>query len=239
MPRLLVSGDSWTSGWPLEQSLGHRDFAWPRLVSQHFGFDLIDKSRAGSSNFRIYRKAFDGLISGDIDCVLVFLTNWSRFETGANYGPKPGRIYQHIVNDSDSDEAFRRFFNGYKNYTDMLRQIIALQCVSVQRQIPCFFLDTFDHNIVLDISMDDFIRILQYNFSVFDNMDDDRIADKYRVVKTLTQALDLDNFISTKSYQSLIAGCVMQSEHPVESGHRVIADTVIKFLESKLYGQTF
>ena len=96
MIKLLVSGDSWTSCWPLEQRLGHRNFGWPNLVAQHFNFDLIDKSRAGSSNFRIYRKAFDGMLSGKCDLVIVFLTSWTRFETGAIYGDKPGRIYQHL-----------------------------------------------------------------------------------------------------------------------------------------------
>ena len=50
MTTLLVSGDSWTSCWPLEEELGHREYGWPNLVAKHFDYDLIDKSRAGSSN---------------------------------------------------------------------------------------------------------------------------------------------------------------------------------------------
>lgn len=49
MTVLMVSGDSWTSCWPLEERLGHRRFGWPNLVAKHFGFELLDKSRASSS----------------------------------------------------------------------------------------------------------------------------------------------------------------------------------------------
>ena len=76
--RLLVSGDSWTSCWPLEQRLGHRNFGWPALVSSNLGYTLIDKSRAGSSNYRIYRKAFDSILGDNVDLALVFLTSWTR-----------------------------------------------------------------------------------------------------------------------------------------------------------------
>jgi hypothetical protein len=236
---LLVSGDSWTSCWPLEERLGHRDFGWPNLVSQHFDFDLIDKSRAGSSNYRIYRKAFDGIISNGADLVLVFLTQWSRFEKGATYGVKPGRIYQHIASDDSSDTAFRLFFHGYKIYTDILRQIISLQTLSKITNIPCYFLDTFDNNIILDISMEDFEKILQYNVDVFENMDDDRVKNKFFNTKRLTDRIDRSTFISEYSYQSLIKDCSLDRGHPMESGHRKIADIVINFLERKNYGQTF
>ena len=86
MKKLLVSGDSWTSCWPLEEKLGHRAFGWPNLVASNIGYTLIDKSRAGSSNYRIYRKGFDGMISEKIDLSLIFLTSWTRMETGSGYG---------------------------------------------------------------------------------------------------------------------------------------------------------
>jgi hypothetical protein len=69
---MLVTGDSWTSGWPLEEELGHRLNSWPSLVATNLGYNLIDKSRARSSNYRIYRKAFDGLLSEKVDFVIVF-----------------------------------------------------------------------------------------------------------------------------------------------------------------------
>ena len=241
MPTLLVSGDSWTSCWPLEQELGHREFGWPALVSSKLNYKLIDKSRAGSSNYRIYRKAFDGLLSNEIDLCLVFLTSWTRSEIGATYGEKPGGIRQVLPNDSDkqSEFVFKNFFNGYKNYTDLLRMIISLQQVSEQTGTDCYFLDTFDHNLLFDIKYNDFVEILSYNINVFDNMDDDRIAKKFETVQLLTSKIDRTKFISMLPYQTLIKGCIMDRNHPVADGHAKISNTVLEFLKEKKYGKTF
>ncbi len=237
MARLLVSGDSWTSCWPLEERLGHRNFGWPNLVAKHFNFDLIDKSRAGSSNYRIYRKAFDELLQ-NVDITIVFLTSWTRFETGAMFGPKPGQIYQHLPSDSEYHKAFKLFFNGYKNYTDMLRQIISLQAVAKLQNVPCFFLDTYSENLYQSITLDQFKSVLKYNIGVFDNTNDQRINDKFQIVKNLEYKVDWTSFISSHSYSDLIKGCKIEKNHPVEDGHAKIAEVVINFLESLNYGKT-
>jgi len=238
MTTLLVSGDSWTSCWPLEERLGHRDFGWPNLVSQHFNFDLIDKSRAASSNYRIFRKAFDGMVSGECQLMIVFLTSWTRFETGSTYGEKPGRIYQHLPMQPDSQPAFKLFFNGYKNYTDMLRNIISLQSLSKIKNIPCFFMDTYENNLHSDILLEEFKNILSYNELEMINMDDDRILDKFNKVKMLESNIDFSNFISLEPYQKIIKGSILEKGHPIEDGHKKISNVVIKFLESKYYGKT-
>ena len=237
MTRLFVSGDSWTSCWPLEERLGHRKLGWPNLVSEHFNFELIDKSRAGSSNYRIYRKAFNGILEG-VDLVLVCLTSWTRFETGGTFGPKPGGIYQHIATHIESEEAFKLFFNGYKNYSDMLRQIMSLQALSTVKKTSCFFLDTFNNNLYRDISLDEFKHILKYNMDVFDNIDDDRIEKKFKTIKMLESNIDWTKFISKQPYQELTQGCKIDSGHPVQDGHAKIASVIINFLESIDYGKT-
>lgn len=240
MSTLLVSGDSWTSCWPLEQELGHREYGWPTLVASKLNYTLIDKSRAGSSNYRIYKKAFDGILSDDVDLCLVFLTSWTRSEIGATYGEKPGRIYQLLPNDKDkhSEFIFKNFFNGYKNYTDLLRMIISLQKISEQTGKECYFLDTFDNNLLFDIKHSDFVKILSYNVNVFDNMDDDRIEKKFAAVQFLTSKIDRTKFISMMSYQTLIKGCVLDRNHPTADGHAKIAQTIYEFLKEKNHGQT-
>ena len=76
MNKVLVSGDSWTSGWPLEETQPREQFTWPNIVAKHFDAQLVDTSRAGSSNYRIYRKAVEGILDDSIDTVLVFLSSW-------------------------------------------------------------------------------------------------------------------------------------------------------------------
>jgi|LakMenEpi03Aug12_release.lakeMendotaPanAssembly.Ray.scaffolds.fasta_scaffold193438_2 hypothetical protein len=238
MTTLLVSGDSWTSCWPLEERLGHRQFGWPNLIASHFKFDLVDKSRAGTSNYRIFRKAFNGILQQP-DLAIVFLTSWVRFETGGMYGNKPGGIYQHMLSSKDhSPHAFKLFFNGYKNYVDMLHQILSLQALAIVRKVPCFFLDTFNDNLYRDISLNNFTEILKYNPAAFDSKNDAQIASKFETVKMLEANVDWSMFISDKSYQSLINGYELDQHHPTQNGHAKIASVVINFLESKNYGKT-
>jgi hypothetical protein len=232
MSTLLVSGDSWTSCWPLEERLGHRNNGWPNLVASELNYNLVDKSRAGSSNYRIYRKAFDGILTNDIDLALVFLTSWTRMETGSGYGEKPGRIYQHVpgIKTKETEYVFKHYFNGYKNYTDMLRMIVSLQMLAKTKKINCYFLDTFDNNLLFDITLDEFKQILKFNPVLYDNMDDRRIEDKFNTVKSLTSAIDRELFISQSSYQTLIKDCKLDELHPVEDGHSKIANVILDFL---------
>lgn len=236
MPKLLVSGDSWTSCWPLEQRLGHRNDGWPNLVASKLNYQLIDKSRAGSSNYRIYRKAFDGLLDSSNDLVLVFLTSWTRMETGSGYGEKPGRIYQHVsgTKTKETEYVFKQFFNGYKNYTDMLRMVISLQATAKSHNTDCYFLDTFENNLLFDITPDEFKKILEFNPVIYDNMDDHRIEDKFNTVRLLTSAINREMFISKSTYQALIKDCKLVESHPVEDGHSKIADVVLEFLKEKI-----
>lgn len=237
MTTLLVSGDSWTSGWPLEERLGHRNFSWPNLVSQHFKFELIDKSRAGSSNDRIYRKTFDGMLA-NVDIAIVCLTSWARFESGLTTSKKPASIYQHLPHQAESSLAYKTFFNSYLSYTNLLRKIISLQSLAEKTNTKCFFLDTFKNNLFFDMSLNEFCDMLKHNISVFDNMDDQRIANKFKTVKMLESNVDFSSFISKKSYQEIVKDCKFDQYHPVEDGHRQIADVIINFLESKYYGKT-
>lgn len=233
MANLLVSGDSWTSCWPLEEQLGHRLLGWPNIVATRFGFDLIDTSRAGSSNYRIFRKAFQKILERPT-LSIVFLTSYTRFETGVLYGEKPGKIYQHIIQNPASNEAFRKFFNGYKQYSDMLRQIISLQAVSQKYNVQCFFLDTFSKNLFTDLTLNDFNRILTES-NQFDYLDDATILKKYKNIKELEHNIDWSLFISKDSYDKLIQGCDLVQSHPVEDGHLKIADIVTQFLQDKGY----
>ena len=116
--------------------------------------------------------------------------------------------------------------------------IIALQYAAKIHNTPLYFLDTFESNILRTMSLESFKNILKFNPDAFDAMDDDRILDKLKTITFLTNQIDFDAFISEQSYQSIIAGCALEKNHPVEDGHAKIAKTIIEFLESKHYGKT-
>jgi len=238
MKKLLVSGDSWTSGWPLEERMPRENFTWPNLVAQKFKCDLVDKSRAGTSNYRIFRKAVEGILDATVDTVIVFLTHWTRWEQGSGLmGDKPGRIYQHMLM-ADNLEMFKNHFNGYKQYTDSLRQIISLQSMAKTYDTACYFLDTFNDNVYNKkvITEKQFKNILSTNIVEFDAMDDQRIQEKFTKVSNLYKHVDNNQFISLTSYENLVKGCKIDGGHPVEDGHQKIASIVIDFLEGENSG---
>jgi hypothetical protein len=245
MKKILVSGDSWTSGAPLEETVPREKFTWPNLVAQYFECDLVDASRSGSSNYRIYRKGFEGILDSSVDTVIIFLSSWTRWETGSTIGEKPGRIHQHHVNFNSPSlrtdyTIFENFFNGYKQLTDSYRMIIGLQNLACQYNKKCYFLDTFNNNVYNKdtITLAELKKILQYNFAEFDNMDDNRIKEKYNKVVNLYKHIQKDKFISNDSYQEIIKGCKLVKAHPVEDGHQKIAQVVINFLEGENSGKT-
>jgi hypothetical protein len=235
--KLLVSGDSWTAGYPMADN----SKAWPSIVSNTLNFELTDKSRSGSSNYRIYRKAFDGVLTRKHDLCIVALTQWARFETGANFGEKPGSIYQHVFGNYNSKEykfAYKNFFNGYKQYADLLRQIISLQQLAKNCNVDCFFIDTFERNLIFDLSMHQFLDILKTNTELYNNLSDKRRNEKFQVVKYLEKQINKQKFISKKSYKEIIRDCEFKNGHPLEDGHRIIADVIINFLKGREYDKT-
>lgn len=229
MTTVLVSGDSWTSGWPLEEDLKTRDFSWPSLASRRLGYRLRDKSRAGSSNARIYRKAFDGLLDPEIDMCWVWLTHWARVETGHT---NSGRIWQHIPVQKESQELFTQWFHPYLNYSNMLRQIISLQSLACAVKKPIWFLDTVKNNLIWDMDLDKFKDLLRSSPDVFDAMDDERIEQKLSIVQNLTKAIDTSHFMGLESYQSIVAGLAQDRGHPMQDAHRKMADHVVHWLST-------
>ena len=56
MNKVLVSGDSWTSGWPLEETQPREQFTWPNIVAKHYNLQHYNFSVNGHSNQDIARQ---------------------------------------------------------------------------------------------------------------------------------------------------------------------------------------
>ena len=181
-------------------------------------------------------------MSGKVDHCLVFLTSWTRLEVGATFGEKPGRIYQWMPfwqsNPTQHEFIFKNFFNGYKNYTDMLRMIISLQSMSKTYHVPCWFMNTFEDTVLFDLTIDNFKSMLNFNPLIFDNMDDERINNKFLSTQQLLEKIDPSFFISEQSFQHIVTECPKEKNHPGQLGHKKISNLVIEFLERHNHGKT-
>jgi hypothetical protein len=217
---IYVNGDSWTSGWPDEETHGHRNFSWPHLLSLKTGNIVINDARAASSNYRIYRRSFDYILSNAPDIAVIFFTSWIRLESG---NAESGKIYQYIpVRDP---AFFKNDWSPYLAYTTFLRQIISLQLASKSVGTKLYMLDTFSDNLIKHPTKEWFITILK-DTGMFDKFDDERIEKKFNKILALNQLIDYNMFISESSYQTLINGCMLKQNHPIKDGHESIATIV-------------
>lgn len=227
---IYVNGDSWTSGWPLEELRSHRRDSWPHLLEQTTGIPVLNDAEAGCSNDRIYRRTFDYILEHRPTFAIVCITSWLRFELG---NTQSGRIYQYMPSNENID-YYKEHWHPYLSYTNLLRQIISLQNICQSTEL--YFLDTLANNIQRRPSMQWFVDVLKMG-DVFDHMDDTRIQKKFSKILALNKHINYDRFISDHSYQELVADCKMVDSHPVEDGHKRIAAVIgTKIFKEKYHG---
>jgi hypothetical protein len=227
--QVYANGDSWTSGWPDEETYGHREFSWPHLLSLKLNQPVLNDARAKSSNSRIYRRTFDYLVLHKPKIALVFLTRWERLEYGNN---KTGKMHQYLPQFNAS--YFKKDWHPYLSYSNMLRNIISLQNTALQTNTSLYFLDTHTNNFEHNLTLEWFKGILKRN-GTFDAMDDERILKKFQRVQELANSINYDNFISRQSFKELVTVIDPDKSngHPTLNEHQKMAEIVYNFLNSK------
>ena len=155
---IYVNGDSWTSGWPLEGTFGHRNHSWPHLLSELSSIEVFNDARTASSNYRIYRRTFDYILNNSPKIAIICLTSWARFELG---DIKSGRIHQYLPHQKEVAFFYKKYWNPYLEYSNLLRRILSLQCVAQIKSTKLYFLDTFNDNLNMNPSYEWFTDILK------------------------------------------------------------------------------
>lgn len=229
---IYVNGDSWTSGWPDEETYGHREFSWPHLLSKKLDCEVFNDARAASSNARIFRRTFDFILKNKPPVAIICLTYWIRQEIG---NAESGKIYQYLP--SRDPMFFKQNWHPYLQYSNCLRQIISLQLLAKITGTELFLLDTYNDNFVQVPTVEWFKEILKLSFA-FDAMDDERIYKKFLKILDLSKEIDYNYFLSNRSYQDLIQNCTLDRGHPVLDGHEKIAEFIFLKLKEKYHGQT-
>ena len=220
---IYVNGDSWTSGWPDEETYGHREYSWPHLLGQLLEQPVFNDARAASSNYRIYRRTFDYLLNQTPDLAIVAWTRWVRVEFG---DAASGKIYQYVPG---RDPEFFKNWNSYLAYTNFLRQIISLQITAEKTNTKLWMIDTFQNNLLKNPTLEWFKDILREG-QVFDLMDDDRIEQKFNKVLTLNKHIDYDKFMFDNTYQDLVKDFQLVKDHPVKDGHQYLSEMIYNYL---------
>jgi len=221
---IYVNGDSWTSGWPDEETYGHREFSWPYLLGQLLEQPVFNDARAASSNYRIYRRTFDYLLNQQPALAIVAWTTWVRVEFG---NAETGKIYQYMP--GRDPEFFKKDWHPYLAYTNFLRQIISLQTTAEKTNTRLYMIDTFQNNLQTQPTLEWFKYILREG-QIFDLMDDDRIEQKFNKVLALNKHIDYDKFMFSSSYQELVKDFQLVKDHPVKDGHQHLSEMIHNYL---------
>ena len=243
-PLLGVAGSSWAAGYRIDfnatQSTHKEDRtnAWPKLVADNLNFNLFDESRSGASISRVFRKTIDMLLSNKFSIIIVELSRIDWYELGSS---TDGKIMQiRSLSDLPINKLIlTEYYNSYLFYTNMLRQIISLQCLAEKYQTPLYFID-ISANIIKHLTLEKFIdSILVKHSELFNALDDDMIVERYEITAQLNRAIDYSKFLfqSTLEKHMLSNGATKKhfdtTTHPSVLGQKMIADLILEELGNK------
>lgn len=137
--KLITIGDSFTYGEELE----NRHDAWPQVLANKLGYEVINLGTPAASNDKILRKAVDYLITDSADLIVIGWSNIGRSEYADEFGYYdvwPG--YQGNLFKRDECEwrnelvdYVSRYHNSESMHLKFVQQVLLLQSYLKQKQI--------------------------------------------------------------------------------------------------------
>ncbi len=148
---VCFNGCSFTvgEGFPEEQ----RDlYIYDRLLEQHFGFSRTNIARGGSSNYTIFMRSAEAIISKKYNCVI---TQWSTLN---RIWLHPGPDTEFFINSASPDFAYRHIYLGakekatfidtlmmlngdYNNILELVRYTKILEAIADSNQVKLVFIN--------------------------------------------------------------------------------------------------
>jgi hypothetical protein len=214
-PLLLTTGDSFTYGEELEHPELH---AWPVLVAQELGYDLVNKGNPGTGNELQIKHVLKNVPTLKPDLVIVAWTSPGRIEIGDEegvYDVWPGSNLGKWTNGTANFRVeLSKYMTLHNNeewqYRRWLRQIIQLQSYLKLNDINYRFVMTFNDNTDLNK------KLLHRAYDYVDQ-------------------IDKSQFIGWPNV-SFVNWCWREphgpNRHPLEAGHQKIAENIIEALRT-------
>ena len=209
---LLVGGDSF-SCWPLETMDGHRNNCWPALLGKHLNIPVIDYSRGGSSNDRIFRYILPS-INPKISLIVILWSNSMRYETTNPANSKIGQI-------TPSSKLYK-IQDWYLRYVQTLLYCLSINNSASLHNIPVVHRFVFEHECWWDNNIDTFKVQLRKNL-LFDNLPDDMIEQKFLYLQGLHKQIGTLNLNSITSF---VETSEEFDKHPTYTGHVQITESI-------------
>lgn len=139
--RLIASGCSFTAGHGLEDP-GTQ--AWPAVLGNLFGCDVINLGESGAGNSYIINKILDfGSINaiGPEDLVIIGWSHWARYDFCDTWGKISHLTYNSRLHKEFKEQLFNLFYNEIYLYKKYLNTILLAQSWLAQNDIRYLMFD--------------------------------------------------------------------------------------------------
>jgi hypothetical protein len=226
---LYVNGCSWTYGSDLEHcvspsSVQYRvDNSWATILGKSLGLEVINGAGPGAGNDRILRTATKDItnliLQGRRPLIVIAWSSLQRFELPE--GGIPGTWRSFVAPGAYSNKIgniiFKHWSNDHSDLIRWLQAIILLDCLAKTHNLPYFSTCVFGHNWSTLLEYTDHLEINSY-------------------VKTLQHQVDINKHNWNTSLTRLVASAELplsQNRHPLENGHRFIAEWIYQQLKNK------
>lgn len=236
-------------GFPADQ----RDsYIYDRLLEKKFCFNRTNVAKSGSSNYEIFMRTADAIMSDRYQCIV---TQWSALNRLWLY---PGPDTEYSLNSSFEDYRYRHIFIGakdkekltntilllngdYHNIISLVKFTHILKTIAKTNGTKLVFVNglvPWQDDLITPLSNDLNSSLSEYTKSVldFDNRDDSEIIKFFLGLQKFVQQIDQSLWVNLfNSWQNNIIDIGPEGHHPGIHSHQWMADRLSEyFVENKI-----
>ena len=241
------NGCSLTYGKGLTEKI-RKQCNYPGLVAEEYNFNLTNISISGSSNYTIFMRSTEAILSGKYD---IIFTQWSALN---RHWLSPGPDTYFFLNDENhNDFKYRDFYlspketltfkktflvmnHDYQNIFDLVDYCKNLKALADYKSTKIVFInglvpwkDDLIKSTVNNLETD----LSDYTKSIldFDNRDDEEIVLYFNKLKQKFSELDQARWVNLfESFHHNIIDVNSDGHHPGIKSHALMADKISTYL---------
>jgi hypothetical protein len=235
--KMYVNGCSFT----YEDKIQYPEIrAWPTLVADHYGAELLnDSTMLGTNQRSVYNSILN---KNNFDFFIIAWTWYSRFteyDPVNNYETNfvPGLVITDQKYNNFGDMYYKNWYNELYQFKQLLQQIILLQSFFKTYQKKYLMLNTSNKKPRRWLQpKETFIAETKDLMPFFDHLSDDILLKEHESIQTLVKDINKENFIGWNQW-AITDVC---TDFPPDSrgllsagGHSKVAEKIINHIDSK------
>jgi hypothetical protein len=220
-------------------------YIYDRLLEKKFNFSRTNIAVGGSSNYTIFMRSVDAVMSGHYDCVI---TQWSALNRMWLY---PGPDAEFFVNDNELEFSYRHIrlgadekrkfkntlllLNGdYHNIIDLVKFSNIIKAVAESTGTKVVFVNglvPWEKDLITPLDKDLNSLLSDYSKQMldFDHRADEEIAKFFQRLQEFAKQIDQTLWVNLfDSWQKNFVDVGPQGHHPGIKSHQWMADAIFK-----------